>query len=456
MALSKSRSAAIFLAILVLGPLLTGCDATLAGSSSPVADSYYYFLRSQYEELLMRDKEAVDSMVKAVEADEGSAYLNLEAAKLMSRIGRTDEAKAFIQKAIANDPGNVEARLLGAWLAAGNSDWASAESQYAEVLRIDPLNEEALSYLGALYAESDRMDEAVASFTRLGQQSPELFLPDYYLGRLAQKRGRPKEAISHFRKALRKNPSFTAALAELALVYEQENRLREAESSYRQLIKLQPESTVPQARLAHILLKTGRKSQAVEILKRMSQILPASKDSIHASIVVGLAYIDEGMFREAADEFEIALAQSPGNDTGRYLLASVLSELGDRARAASLLEAIQPASEYFVDAKLLLCSIQLLQDQRPAALATLARARAEAPNSPQLLLAHATLHEEGGDFKEARDIYAKSLDKFPKVAEIRFRLGFVEDKLGNKSACIRAMRQTIELDPNHAEALNYL
>jgi tetratricopeptide (TPR) repeat protein len=434
---------------------LTGCSGGLTGSS-PIVDSYYFFLRSQYEELAMKDKEAMESMLRAVESDQNSPYLNIEAAKLMSRLGRVSEAQSYSEKAIKIDPNNVEGRLLIAWLAAGNANWQEAEAQYVEVLSLDPLNEEALSYLGALYAESGRMDEAVATFTRLGKQSPALYLPDYYLGRLAQKRERRAEAISYFRKSLKKNPNFTPAMAELALIYEQENRFREAESIYRQMIKLQPDSTVPQARLSHILLKTGRKNQAVELLKQMSKSLPNSMDAVQASIVVGLAYIDEGMFKEAAKELEGALAQSPTNDTVKYLLASLMAELGNQDRAARLLEEVRPTSEYFVDSKLLLCTILILQDKREAAFDMLANARTQAPTSPQLVLAHGSLYEEASNFKQAREIYLKSIPKFPKIAELTFRLGFVEDKLGNKPACIKAMRQTIDMDPNHAEALNYL
>ncbi|MDR0620551.1 MAG: tetratricopeptide repeat protein [Deltaproteobacteria bacterium] len=441
--------------IVALGLSLAGCESTLS-STSPVAQSYYYFMRSHYEELRMKDKEAVNSMIMAVESDLNSPYLNVEAAKLMSRVGRVEDAVAFAEKAISVDPNNIEARLLNAWLAAGAANWTAAESQYVEVLRIDPLNEEALSYLGALYAESGRMDEAAKTFTRLGQQSPESYLPDYYLGRLTQKQNKRKEAINYFRKSLKKNPNFVPAMAELALLYEQENRLNEAESVYRQLIKLQPESTVPQARLSHILLKTGRKAQAVELLKQMSKSLPNTVDAVQASIVVGLAYIDEGMFKEATDELEAALAQSPNNDTVKYLLASLLSKTGSQDRAATLLEGVSPASEYFVDSKLLLCSILILQNKRDAAYAMLDKARSQAPTSPQLVLAYGVLHEEASNFKQARDVYAKAIPKFPKLADLTFRLGFVEDKLGNKAACVKAMRETIELDPNHAEALNYL
>jgi tetratricopeptide (TPR) repeat protein len=452
---NKAHKIAIYLLILIVSLWLTGCTSGLSGAS-PKADSYYYFLRAQYEELNLKDTEAVNSMVKAVEADETSTYLKIETAKLLSRAGRVDEAVSFVEKVIASDPDNVDARLLNAWMAAGNANWSLAEDQYREVLRIDPVNEEALSYLGALYAENGRLDEATSMFTRLAKQIPQNYLPDYYLGRLAKVQENNKLAINYFKSSLKKNSSFVPSLAELALIYEQENRLKEAEATYRQLIILQPGSSVPQARLAYILLKTGRKSQAVEILKQLSRSFPNSSDEAQTSIVIALAYIEQGMLKEAADELEEALLQYPSNDSIKYILASIISELGNHDRAAILLEGVSPESEYYVESRLLLCTILILQNNREAAITMLAKARTEVPSSPKLLLAHGVLYEEVANFKQARELYVNSLANFPKEAEVYFRLAFVEDKLGDKTACIKAMQRTIEIDPNHAEALNYL
>ncbi|MDR1049939.1 MAG: tetratricopeptide repeat protein [Deltaproteobacteria bacterium] len=437
------------------GLLLAGC-AGGGGAGSALADSYYFFLRSQYDELLSRDKEAMESMEKAVAAAPGSPYLNVEAAKLYSRTGRSELAAQRAARAVEQDPRNVDARLLGAWLAATEAQWEEAEEQYAGVLKIDPYNEEALSYLGALYAENGRMDLAEETFRRLARQAPDLYLPDYYLGRLAQRREDAEGALRHYRQSLKKNPYFAPALTETAYIYEVQNKLGRAEEAYRKLIALQPDSTVPQARLAHIMLKTGRKDQAVEILKQLSQRYPQSNDAVHAAVIVGLAYIDEGMLREAGDEFEGALRTNPDNDTLKYLLASVLAELGDRRRARTLLDGIPDTSQYFVDSKLLLCSVMLSDDQPDQAASMIARARTVAPDAPQLVLAQGTVFEERGRFPEAREIYVKALPDFPKAAEIYFRLAYVEDMLGNKSAAVKNLRQTIDLDPGHAEALNYL
>jgi tetratricopeptide (TPR) repeat protein len=444
------------LAALALAALaLPGCAPSMAGPAggTAVVDSYYFFLKAQYDELHRRDESAVKSLERAAAATGNSFYLEFEAAKLLGRLGRVDEATARIRRALELNPADADARLFAAWLAAATGQWAEAETHYLEVLKTNPQNEEALSYLGALYAESGRLPEARRAFTELGASAPTSYLPDYYLGVLAQKRGENAEAIGHFQASLKKKPDFVSALNELALIYEHEGRLADAETTYRRLIRLRPEAAVPKARLSRILLKSGRREEAVRLLRDIGETAP---DSIHAGLMVGLAYLEEGMLAEAEAEFEQVGRQFPDNDQVLYLLASVKAERKDSAAAQELLQKIRPDSQQFVDSRLFLASLMIEGGQRDQALEMLTKARSQAAWAPQLVLAQATMHEEAKRFKEARQIYLDSLKSFPDVAEIRFRLGFVEDKLGDTQACVKAMRKAVELDPDHADALNYL
>ncbi|MDR2423068.1 MAG: tetratricopeptide repeat protein, partial [Deltaproteobacteria bacterium] len=110
-----------------------GCVRPQLIQDSPLSQSYYFFLRSQYEELERRDEAAVGSMRKAVSLAEGdSYYLKMELAKLLSRSGRVDEAAVFVTKAIELNPNDPEIRLFAAWLAAATGQWAEAEGHDVE------------------------------------------------------------------------------------------------------------------------------------------------------------------------------------------------------------------------------------------------------------------------------------------------------------------------------------
>jgi tetratricopeptide (TPR) repeat protein len=433
---------------------LCGCSSPMSGPAgkTAVVDSYYFFLKSQYDELQRREESAIQSIEKAAIAG-NSSYLELEAARLLSRSGRVAEAEAHVERSLELDPQSSDARLFAAWLSAATGQWPKAEAHYLAILKADPHNEEALSYLGALYAENGKVDEAKKTFIELKASAPNSHLPDYYLGILAQKTGFSKEAIGHFKNSLKKNPKFVSALNELAVIYEQEGRAGEAERAYRQLIRLRPDAAVPKARLSRILLKTGRRQEAVDLLKRMGDLSP---DTANAGLMVALAFLEEGMVADAEKELELMLEKFPDNSEILFLLASIKSERGQAAAAKGLLGKIPPESQQFVDSRLFLATVMIEDNDRAGALAMLAKSRGQAPWSPQLVLAEASILEEDQRYQEAQKIYKASLKSFPDMAEIRFRLGFVEDKLGNRQECLKSMSKAVELDPNHAEALNYL
>ena len=60
------------------------------------------------------------------------------------------------------------------------------------------------------------------------------------------------------------------------------------------------------------------------------------------------------------------------------------------------------------------------------------------------------------DFESAEKYIRRAIEIEPDNPRYHFRLGVVYDKGNQKQASIDAMRKVIELDPKHANALNYL
>lgn len=450
---SRPRPGLPLIALLIAG--VVGCAHVSWGDDNGQgAQSYYYFIRSNYSEMAHDDKAALENMAKAAARRGDSYYLTLETARLYSRTGDAENALKYAQSAIDLKPRNTEARLFAAWVAATASNWAEAEKQYSDVLKLAPANLEALTYLAALYAETGRTAEAEASFKHLADIEP-TYLSQYYLGSFYAKSSRPKDAIAAFEQSVAKKPDFTAALTELALLYEQTEDLRAAEKAYHSLIEARPEATMPKARLARLLLKTGRKKEAEKLL---AEVGGRATDSTQAQLQIGLIYLDQSLHNEAAAEFEAVLASDPSSDQARYLLASALMEKGEIIKAREHLMRIPSTSDLFVDARLLLASTshgdkQLRLEESLSIIISAAKLR---PDSPRLPVAEAMLLEELENLPRARQALIEAAQKFPEESEVQFRLGIIEDKLGDKNASIAAMKKAIDLNPRHADALNYL
>src|SRR4029434_2509261 len=68
----------------------------------------------------------------------------------------------------------------------------------------------------------------------------------------------------------------------------------------------------------------------------------------------------------------------------------------------------------------------------------------------------ATLYSSEGNFDQALEVLDKGLAKFPKDERLYFSRGIVHDKQGDFEASMKAMRKVLDLNPQHAAALNYI
>ncbi|MGD9506879.1 MAG: tetratricopeptide repeat protein, partial [Syntrophobacteraceae bacterium] len=68
----------------------------------------------------------------------------------------------------------------------------------------------------------------------------------------------------------------------------------------------------------------------------------------------------------------------------------------------------------------------------------------------------ATLYEEKKDFPQALAYIEKGVEKAPDDPDILFRKGIILDRMGRKDEAIEVMRSILEVDPENANALNYI
>lgn len=450
-----------FAIALVLTVSSLGCaHASSLKDSASESQSYYYFIKSHYSELNHDDKSAVQNMLLASTASGGSYYLELETAKLFSRIGDAESAAKHALKAINLDPDRGEARVFLGWLYSIEGRQEEAMDQYNEVLRLNPTDREALLRQALLYLDKNDKTKAEAAFKKLVEVYPN-HLSYFSLGHFYKTESRNREAIEAFKTSTRKNPEFYQSYVALTDLYEAAGDRKSQEKIYREMLKLRPDDDIVKIRLASLLLKNGRKSEAGKLLDG------------NPNLSLGKLYIQQGRLKEALGELEAAFKAEPGNDEITYFLAIALMETAAQAkeeqktpgpykeniRVRELLEGINKSSDFYVDARLLLATTaegETLEARLGKALPIVEAAAKERPDSPRLAVARTMLLDELGNTTQALAVAREAAKKFPTEAEVLFRLGVFEDKQGNKKASIAAMQKVIQLEPMHADALNYL
>ena len=153
----------------------------------------------------------------------------------------TEKSFREYQQALSIDPLFVPARINLAMLYDQRGQKEEAESQFHEILKIEPDLAEIHYSLGLLIAENeDRLDEAVASLetaTRLAPENPRIH---YNLAVALQKLGRFDDAQREYKRACSLSPGTIDFVNALAMFYSQRNQWREAIACAEQLIRIEP------------------------------------------------------------------------------------------------------------------------------------------------------------------------------------------------------------------------
>ena len=129
-------------------------------------------------------------------------HLHMLLANALANVGNVDDSIEEYQKALALDPGSMEAHYsLGRILTKrGKTD--AAISHYQQALAIDPADPDTHNNLGLLLAARGDDEKAVEHFKIALSVDPTYAKTHYNLGRLLVRQGRLDEAVAHFERAL--------------------------------------------------------------------------------------------------------------------------------------------------------------------------------------------------------------------------------------------------------------
>jgi adenylate cyclase len=215
---------------------------------------------------------------------------------------------------------------------------------------------------------------------------------DYYLrGEQAARTGRPaamREALDFYAKAVALDPSFAEAYAADARTavnswrYNYDDVLQSAVARRRayenagRALQLNPDLSLPYAMLAILQVIDKRYEEAIESAKRAVALGPGD---VEAHVALGYVYLVAGQFAEAAASIETALKLDPNLSPIDRLVAGL---------------------------------VFLFNGENDRAIATLERARDDAPSVGQTLISLGAAYARGGRIADARAAVAEGI-RFP-------------------------------------------
>jgi tetratricopeptide (TPR) repeat protein len=154
------------------------------------------------------------------------------------------------------------------------------------------------------------------------------------------------------------------------------------------------------------------------------------------------------MFRELSRSF-------PEDDRFRFLLASAYEEKKAYAQALETLLTLPVKSDLFSNGRIRMAMILKRQSKGMEALAVVADAL-KIKQEPALFAVFSSLQEEGSDRTGAETTLLKGLAAFPRSEELHYALGVLYEKAGRFDDSIARMETILKLNPDHADALNFI
>jgi tetratricopeptide (TPR) repeat protein len=119
-------------------------------------------------------------------------------------------------------------------------------------------------------------------------------------------------------------------------------------------------------------------------------------------------------------------------------------------------EQVPKESTFYEKSVLIRAFHHMDRSEHQKAIAILEKAHALIPENTEIILYLGSFYEETEMYQKAVDMYILGLSISKDSAKLYFRLGVAYDKKGDRIACIKEMKNVIRIDPEDANALNYL
>jgi tetratricopeptide (TPR) repeat protein len=164
---------------------------------------------------LRRFSDAAAHLGEAVRLCPNDAQLQLALGNALFESGRTNEAVQSFAEAARLDPAVVEKLLTAGKTLLSRSQIEPALVEFTTALRVQPENAEAHENVALIYAQQNKLEQAIPHFERCLdlRRNAQSY---YNLGLARVMQGRVHEALTNYQEAVKLNPDWPTALNDLA------------------------------------------------------------------------------------------------------------------------------------------------------------------------------------------------------------------------------------------------
>lgn len=449
------------------------------------AASYAHFMRARLAHYEGDHRLALDELRLALASDDANPFLLTQLAEQYARLTELERAELTLKRALEKNANYHPAQLLMGRVLYEGQKVTRAKAHLQRAIKLKPRDPDAYLVLTQLWLDQNKPEEAVKVVEELASALPGEPIGFRRLGLALAERGDAARAEKLLTKATERDPGDVESWVALAGLYETTNRLQKAEEAYASALERDPENR-------EVLLSAGRLALRLDsvVLARayFDQLLSLSRDP-ELAVKVAFSYLAMHRLAAAADVLDATRA-TYGEPRLHFYAGLVHERMRSWGKAADAYGGVtRDAGELFHEARLHRAialsslgqharAIDLLKkglDERPdyqalvpayaralerggqgkEAEAVLVKAVNDKP-TPEVFEALSGLYERGGRLADAVTVLMGALKKKPRDEQLLYALGTVYERKGDKTKSLEKMRSVLEVNPENANAMNFI
>lgn len=402
-------------------------------------------------------------------------------------VGRFEEARSGLERALEIEPNNIEARRAAVsaaiglgepqaarvevdealkltqddfdvWILKGELDrhdknYEDAIDAYTNALKIVPGSPLALLQRAGARVALEDIDGAIADLDAIGDASNEDPRAIFLRALIARQRGQTNAALRYLRQILVVIPDHRPTLMQAATIHYEAGEFTQAAEYVERLLAIDPGNAEFQRMRGAIQLAAGHLDTGFGNLENV-EIADYTDPNLLA--LLGTAYLRHGKIEKGTESLKRALELDPKSVPIRTQLAFSRMRAGEFKQALKELATIREDDPNFMLAAVLQTFGHAALKQNERAFAIADELIASNPDAAIVRNLRGYLHAALGDDAAARNDFETAITLEPAFFPAYFNLARLAIKDGDNAQAVSVLQKVLDQDANQAEALLYL
>ena len=411
---------------------------------------------SQLLVALGRTAEAERVLANLVERSPDQRVLNYNYAQVLTKLGRGDESRPYLERAIVLDATFAPAifQLIDIYTRSG--EWRKAADVLQPLVEAEPLNPDLRRQQAFYLLRAGDTERARAALKSLVEGDPTDERSMFYLGQALGDLDQHGEAEKIYRKLLEKSPNDPDFLANLGIAQLGQQHLDDAEKTFRALLAVEavPDNfvTLAHTQLGYIALQQRDYEKA---LAETRSVLVFNDNPNNQAISIALeALRKQKNYTEAVALLRPLVEKFAADPFVNARYVEMLSRAGDTAAA----QAIATTQARLGTRNVVTVAEALIQAEKHGdAIQYVAKALQAKPDDIDLLFELGSAYERSGDHANAEKTFLRLLQKQPEHAATLNYLGYMwADNNRNLDRAEEMLRRAVNQEPKNGAYIDSL